>query len=88
MIFSPLDALLFRRRSRSAQRRVEIFVGLVTIVLGAVGTFAAEDMSRLMRLGLGALCIVGGAQMMIGAKLDRRREQAEAAERAKRESSG
>ena len=75
MIFSPFDALLFRRRSPAAQRRVEIFVGLILIVVGAPCGYFAENTSLLARLCLSGFSLAGGIYMVARAARSVERER-------------
>lgn len=88
MIFSIFDAILIRKRPRAAQRRMEIFVGLLTIALGALNVFFGEDVSWPRRLGIAVLCIAIGAHMVLSARRDARRERHEAEAESERDSSG
>lgn len=91
MIFSPLDALIFRRRPRAAQRRVEIFVGALIVLVGTpCGFFAAATLpGQLCWAGLslvvGICLIVGarrGAENELTASADRTDESAQSSDRA------
>lgn len=76
MIFSPLDALLFRKRPRAAQRRVEIFVGAVIVLVGTpCGFFGAT--SVLGRICWPAITLAGGISMIVNARRDAKHELAE-----------
>lgn len=77
MIFSPLDALLFRRRPRAAQRRVEIFVAAVMIVVGTPCAFFAET-SLPKQICFAVMSFAGGVWFIVNARRDAQRELAEA----------
>jgi undecaprenyl pyrophosphate phosphatase UppP len=77
MIFSPLDALLFRRRPRAAQCRVEIFVGAVMIVVGTPCAFFAET-SLPKQICFAVMSFAGGVWFIVNARRDAQRESAEA----------
>jgi hypothetical protein len=78
MIFSPLDALLFRKRPRAAQRRVEILVGAVIALVGTpCGFFGAT--SVVGRICWPAMTLAGGISMIVNARRDAKRELAEKA---------
>ena len=73
MIFSPLDALLFRKRPPAAQRRVEIFVGALIVLVGTpCGFFGAT--SLLGRIFLPAITLVGGISMIVTARRGAKQE--------------
>ena len=85
MIFSPLDALLFRKRPPAAQRRVEFFVGAVIVLVGTpCGFFGAT--SLLGRIVWPAITLVGGISMIVTAR--RGAKQALAATAASGEAGG
>jgi hypothetical protein len=77
MIFSPLDALLLRKRPRAVQRRVETFVGAAMILVGTPCTFFAET-SLAKQVCFAVMCFAGGAWLIANARRDARRELAEA----------
>ena len=75
MIFSPIDALLFRKRPPAAQRRVEIFVGALIVLIGTpCGFFGAT--SLLGRIYWPAITLVGGISMIVTARHDAKQELA------------
>ena len=75
MIFSPLDALLFRKRPPAAQHRVEIFVGaVIVLVCTPCGFFGAT--SVLGRICWPAITIVGGVSMIVAARRAAKQELA------------
>jgi polyferredoxin len=81
MIFSPLDALLFRKRLPAAQRRVEIFVGAAIVLVGTpCGFFGAT--SLLGRIFWPAITLIGGISMIVTARRDAKKELAAAAANA------
>lgn len=91
MIFSPLDALIFRRRPRAAQRRVEIFVGALIVLVGTpCGFFAAATLAGQLcwaglSLALGICLIVSarrGAENGPTVGADRADESAQSSDRA------
>jgi hypothetical protein len=91
MIFSPLDALIFRRRPRAAQRRVEIFVGALIVLVGTpCGFFAAATLpGQLCWAGLSLVVGIGlivgarrGAENELTACADRTDESAQSSNRA------
>jgi hypothetical protein len=91
MIFSPLDALIFRRRPRAAQRRVEIFVGALIVLIGTpCGFFAAATLpGQLCWAGLSlvvGICLIAsakrGAENELTAGEDRVDDSAQSSDRA------
>jgi hypothetical protein len=90
MIFSPLDALIFQRRPRAAQRRVEIFVGALIVLVGTpCGFFAAATLpGQLWWAGLSlvvGICVIvsarRGAKHELDASRDRADESAQSSDR-------
>lgn len=75
MIFSPLDALLFLKHPCAAQRRVEIFVGAVIVLVGTpCGFFGAT--SVLGQICWLAITFVGGVSMIVTARRAAKQELA------------
>ena len=67
MIFSPLDALLFRKRPPAAQRRVEVFVGAVIVLVGTpCGFFGATSIAG--RICWPAVMLLGGISVIANAR--------------------
>ena len=81
MIFSPLDALIFRRRPCAAQRRVEIFVGVLIVLVGTpCGFFAAATLPG--QLCWAGLSLVGGICLIVSARRGAENEPSVSADRA------
>lgn len=76
MVFSPLDALILRRRPRSAQRRVELFVGALIALVGTpCGYFTATTL--LGQVCWPAVSLAVGIYAIADGRRDGRHELAE-----------
>ena len=76
MIFSPIDALIFRNWSRPARRRVDIAVGVLA-ALGGTLCFFHADFSWFRRLSFGFLGVAGGLYVIGRAMRDAERQREE-----------